>query len=144
MIESKEVMKESRRMIPDEQRCTHVHPDGRRCGNRRWAGREFCWHHDPLVEQERQAEAQENEPSVEEERSGQVMTPRAVHDLLVRTAEALEAGKISTSRAYAVGYLASLLLGSLKHIDSELIGEKGWGEYGTLMGVLQREREGQE
>ena len=100
------------RRIPEEQRCTHVFPDGRRCKQRRWRQKELCFHHDP--------EAAELRQNAGRPRSAiKILTATEVHHLLTETLEQVKAGKIKAGEAYAVGYLAQLILGNLKQVGEE-------------------------
>jgi len=63
-----------------------------------------------------EAEPDEAEPQEEEEAVVQLLSPEEIHELLSQTLEAVQAGKMAVGRAYAVGYLASMLLATLKEI----------------------------
>lgn len=126
MTDNKPVIEELAGGVAGERQCTHVFADGRRCGSRPWAGKEFCWHHDPEGVKQRHQE-QEAEGEGEEEEV-ELLTPIEVHALLSRTLAGVEAGTIPVGRAYAVGYLAAILLGMLKKLDERWEGCPGWEE----------------
>jgi len=49
MVENKKVVEKGGRRLSEEQRCQYVYEDGRRCGNRRWAGKQACYLHDEAM-----------------------------------------------------------------------------------------------
>lgn len=97
--------------IPEERRCLCRFADGRRCRMRRW-GTELCFHHDPAAAKKRKNRGR---PLSRLE----LLTATEVHELLTRTLRRLEAGEIGPGQAYALGYLAQLLLGNLKGVREE-------------------------
>ena len=108
---------ESQAGPPEERRCTHAFADGRRCRNRRWRGKEQCYHHDPAAAELREHAAELGQ----ETRHGglRVATATELHELLARTMEKVAAGKLPVGRAYAVGYLSQLLLKNLEAVEEE-------------------------
>jgi hypothetical protein len=106
MVENTKVVEEGIRVLPEERRCQHVYAEGRRCGNRRWAGKKLCFQHDP--------EATELRKPKGKPWSGlRILSATEVHELLARALEKVASGKLSAGRAYAVGYLAQLLLANM-------------------------------
>lgn len=104
--------RESEQPPPDERRCTHVFPDGRRCKQRRWQDKELCFQHAPEAAELRNHTGRRVSAL-------RVLTATEVHERLSRTLAAVEAGRMPVGRAYAVGYLAQLLLGNLKAVGQE-------------------------
>jgi hypothetical protein len=109
--------------IPEERRCTYVLPDGRRCKMRRRWGKEQCYHHDPeAAEQRKQAGRQVSRL--------RILTATEVQELVSRALEEVRAGKMPVGRAYAVGYLAQLLLGNLEAVREEYEAARtSWDRY---------------
>ena len=83
-------------------RCTHVMEDGRKCRQRPWLGGELCFQHDP--------EAEELRKLAGRPRSRAAATAQQVQELLGETLEELRAGRMKPGHAYAVGYVAQLML----------------------------------
>jgi hypothetical protein len=98
--------------IPDERRCTHVLADGRRCRLRRWGEHELCFQHHPDAAEERKNAGRP--PS-----ALRVITATEVHEVLAQALEEVRAGSLPVGRAYAIGYLAQLLLGNLEAVGEE-------------------------
>jgi hypothetical protein len=121
--------------IPDERRCTHVLADGRRCRKPRWAGREQCYLHAPEAAGKRELSARAASPM-------HLLTAKEVHELLSRTMEEVQAGTMTAGRAYAIGYLAQMLLATLKALDKEAE-EEGVG-LPEFMRLLREAGEGEE
>jgi hypothetical protein len=133
MVENKTVVEQGLRRLLDEQQCTRLYEDGGRCRNRRWAGKKLCFQHDPeaaaLRKHKSKGAAEHNKDESEDELELEgLLTPKAIHQLLSRTLTAVEEGKMRVSRAYAVGYLASMLLATLKELNKEASGDADWGE----------------
>ena len=123
LVENKE------RVIPESQRCTYLFADGRQCKNRRWREQEFCYHHDPNAGELRKAETPEARAS-----ALRILTATEVQELLARTLEQLQAGKVPVGRAYAIGYLAQLLLGNLEAVSKEYsTADLAWDRHNELI-----------
>ncbi|MFQ5664556.1 MAG: hypothetical protein ACE5HL_12085 [Terriglobia bacterium] len=131
VIEKEGDERESRLNIREEKRCVYVFPEGRRCKQRRWRGKEWCFQHDP--------EAGELRRYAGRPAKGMRMTSaREVHELLVRTLEELRGQRISPGQAYAAGYLAQLVLRNLGAVKEELEeAELNEGGYGGLLKLLE-------
>jgi hypothetical protein len=137
MVEKKEVVERGGVELAEERRCQHLYADGRRCRNRRWADRELCFQHDPEAAPKRKRQGADVSQL-------QVLTAKEIHELLARAMEGVRSGRLPVGRAYAVGYLAQLMLGSLKAISKEIEAEEsGLGELGALVERLQELREGE-
>ncbi len=113
-IERKEVKKRrgEAESVPEERRCTHVHADGKRCKQRRWREKELCFHHDPEAAELRKHRG----VPVSELR---MMSKTEVHALLTKAIEDLQGKRISPGEAYALGYLAQLVLANYKAMADE-------------------------
>ena len=98
--------------VPEERRCTHVYGDGRRCKQRRWREKELCFHHDPEAAELRKPKG----VPVSELR---MISATEVHALLTKALEDLQAKRINPGEAYAIGYLAQLVLTNLKAMGEE-------------------------
>lgn len=110
--EKKEVERGESQKISEGERCTHVFPDGRRCKQRRWREKELCFHHAP--------EAAELRQNAGRPRSAiKILTATEVNQPLAETLEKVKAGKLEAGQAYAVGYLAQLILGNLAQVGKE-------------------------
>lgn len=97
--------------LPEEKRCRHVFPDGRRCRAARMKGKQWCFFHDPA---DRWPESAPALISVSELRA---VLARTLHDLRQK--------RVSPGEAYAIGYLVQLL--------SQLLG-KAQEEYSLAVG----------
>jgi hypothetical protein len=98
--------------LPEEKRCVHRYGDGRRCGNRRWQESELCFQHDPEA-----AELRKNAgrpPSCLK-----VMTVTEIQETLAGALEELREGRMAPGQAYALGYLAQLLVNNMNRADEE-------------------------
>lgn len=82
--------------------CLHVLLDGKRCKQKGWMGGEFCFQHDPETAELRRLAGR---PSKKRLTKGQ-----EVEELLEETLHELRAGRMNAGQAYAVGYLAQLML----------------------------------
>ncbi|MCI0409632.1 MAG: hypothetical protein L0191_13900 [Acidobacteria bacterium] len=83
-------------------RCGFVLEDGTRCKQRGWLGAEFCFQHDPETAELRKLAGR---------RSQERLTKgQEVEELLDEAMEELRAGRMKPGQAYAVGYLAQLML----------------------------------
>ncbi|MGH9651002.1 MAG: hypothetical protein ACRD3I_11090 [Terriglobales bacterium] len=83
-------------------RCRQVMEDGRKCKQRGWLGGEFCFQHDP--------EAAELRKLAGRPRKERLTKGQEVEELLDETLEELRRGRMKPGQAYAVGYLAQLML----------------------------------
>lgn len=117
MVEKNEVVEGATAQIPEERRCTHVMADGQRCRQRRWAGKELCFQHDPEAAEQRKQQGKRWSHL-------RLVSATEVQEILARTLEKVEQGRLPVNRAYAVGYLAQLLLGNLKEARREYSGAK--------------------
>lgn len=102
MPENKRVRRREPRRLAEASRCTYVGPEGERCKQSRWAGKKVCFQHDP----------QAAELRMQARRRGTQRVTKAdeVEELLNETLEDLRSGRIKIGQAYAVGYLAQLML----------------------------------
>lgn len=72
----------------------------------------MCFHHDP--------EAAELRQNAGRPRGAiKILTATEVNQLLAETLEQVKAGKLEAGQAYAVGYLAQLILGNLEQVGEE-------------------------
>lgn len=113
MAEKKRVVKEGRRRVTYKPQFAHLHPDGRRCRNRCWAGKEYCFQHDTEAAELR---AMAGGPSYAKASEGgpvRLMSVAEVQAALTRTLADLQERRIKPSEAYAAGYLAQLALTAL-------------------------------
>jgi hypothetical protein len=102
--------------VPEERRCTYHHADGRRCKKWRWAGRKFCFQHDPKAVKQRREVEEEEEPQGGQLR---VLTATEIQERLAGVMEEVREGKLSAGKAYALGYLAQLMLANLGAVEIE-------------------------
>ncbi|HXE76585.1 MAG TPA: hypothetical protein VNN18_13250 [Candidatus Xenobia bacterium] len=119
--------------VPEERRCTHLHPDGRRCQQRRWRNKEVCYHHDPEAAEQRKNRARAVSWLG-------MISGTEVHALLARVIDDLRANRIKPGQAYAVGYLAELLLRNYHRMAYEYDKVKSnwerWREIGDRVHAL--------
>jgi hypothetical protein len=143
MVENKMVVEEGPKLLADEQRCTHLYEDGGRCRKRRWAGKKICFQHDPEAAERRKHKSkgvvEHGDENEEEKQPVGLLTPQAIHKMLSRTLTAVEEGKMQVSRAYAVGYVASMLLATLKELNKEASGDADWSEVFRQLAELNGE-----
>jgi len=121
MSEVVEKRRESRRdsaRISPRQRCRQVMEDGRKCKQRPWLGGELCFQHDPEAAELRKLAGR---PSKERLTKGQ-----EVEELLEETLEELRAGRMKPGQAYAVGYLAQLMLAARESRRKEVKLDVKW------------------
>ncbi|MCI0657235.1 MAG: hypothetical protein L0170_09215 [Acidobacteria bacterium] len=83
-------------------RCGFVAEDGTRCKQRGWLGGEFCFQHDPETAELRKLAGRRSQERLTKEQE--------VEELLDEAMEELRAGRMKPGQAYAVGYLAQLML----------------------------------
>jgi hypothetical protein len=84
--------------------CLHVTPDGKRCKQRGWMGGEYCFQHDPETAELRRLAGRPKKKLIT------VTKGQQVEALLDETMDELRAGRMKPGQAYAVGYLAQLML----------------------------------
>ena len=133
MVEKTVVEEHGSVETPDERRCTHVLADGRRCKKLRWAGTEQCSLHAPEAAEKREPRAAASPLHL--------LTAKEIHELLSRTMEEVQAGKMAVGRAYAIGYLAQMLLATLKELDKEAEDEGvGLPEFMRLLQEMGEEK----
>ena len=94
-----------------ERRCQREAGTEKQCRAARMFGSKFCFFHDPVIRGHR-LELLELE-HVPLGRS------REVHQLLARSVEAVEQKRLNPQQAYAIGWLAQLLLKSLEGVEKE-------------------------
>ena len=98
VVESSTAETPSRAEIPEERRCTHVFADGRKCRQRRWAGKKLCYQHDKSAEgAQKPTEGGGRDPG---------FTVAQVQELLAMALAQALSGRMPVGRAYAIGYLA--------------------------------------
>ena len=103
MSEKKRVVERGRKRLIYRTQCKHFYPNGRRCRNRCWAGKGFCFQHDPEAAELRAKAQKPNGPV-------RLMTVVEIQALLSRTMGELQEGRITPREVYATGYLAQLAL----------------------------------
>jgi len=86
-----------------------------------------------------EAEPEEEEEEEVEEEPVQLLSPEEIHELLAETLEAVQAGKMGVGRAYAVGYLASMLLATLKEIGK--VAQQRGSSLSELLRMVREARE---
>lgn len=85
-------------------RCLYVMEDGKKCKQRGWLRGEFCFHHDPGTAELRKLAGRPRRKLIT------VTKGQQVEALLDETMEELRAGRMKPGQAYAVGYVAQLML----------------------------------
>lgn len=110
MFEKKRVVEEVRERLIYRRQCAHIHPNGRRCRNRCWAGKKLCFQHDPEAAELREkvgAAGALNSPL-------RLKSVAEIQAALARALADLQEGRIKPAEAYAAGYLAQLALSTLQ------------------------------
>jgi len=91
--------------------CRFATEDGKRCKQRGWMGGEYCFQHDPeTAELRRLAGRPRRHRGRPRTKLITVTKGQEVEELLEETLHELRAGRMKPGQAYAVGYLAQLML----------------------------------
>lgn len=91
--------------LPEEKRCRHSWPDGRRCRAAHMKGSEWCFFHDPALHTPPPPLA--------------LLTASELHALLGRAIRDVQQNRLTAGQAYAIGYLAQLLFTQQENVQRE-------------------------
>ena len=125
-----------KRPPPQERRCQRGAGTEQQCRAARMRATEFCFFHDPGIRGHR-IELRE----LDELPLGR---SRDLHRLLVRVVKAVEKKQLNPQQAYAIGWLAQLLLQTLRGVEKERSHHESQS-YGQLLAEsIARLRKGEE
>jgi len=124
----------AKKVPSQEKRCQEKRHDGKQCRAARLKGFEYCLFHHPWTQQHREKFEEVDELPLRESSD--------IHELLVGAVRAVEAGKMKSQQAYALGWLVRLLRENLTGVGEDLALYKKEGLVGTREPEFGEESEG--
>lgn len=104
-------MPREKKLPPQEKRCHYRGEDGQQCRAARLLDSDYCFFHDPLVEDSRQ--------ELEQLEELQLGRPSEVHGLLVEIIKQVRKNRLKPKQAYALGWLVQLLMQNREAVEHE-------------------------